>query len=586
MSSLLTLKKRGTGYPLPFLIAIGASSCLPAAFIEPSWAESFTNFILWYLLKAVVLVLLVFEIEFSTRILPEESRLRSSFKMALVGLVTGALSGIFVHIGASIFNLPNSQSLLSRIFTTGILSALWIAAIYWVARNYFDLAARKTQLLNRYMELNQLTYSQSVFLTGLRQSRTLELSRQAAESTKDLSILMNEDEFAELKPEQITVLLEAQIERLDALTSSIALYEERNNRESRGDRRTNWNKWKTWRENFKDFLRFISLSFSQTLVPPTVLVISISLTLLFPLIRLESAGAFVPSLLVLAVAIFGTQTILKYLRNDRNSRVLNILTIPIIATLIVSILSFAPIHIVGNMKNSLVVKIFIAQILVIVLTVLYHANRGIVVDAELFLAATARDLKEDQAKERWNRLELTRINKFWLQHIHGTMKSKAYAASLLVERAEATENPEEYISLLREARTLLSNISEIPEAAPRTRLEEINFRTNRWSGLVDILLKVDEEILQTQIMKSEDFADLIEEGITNAVRHGHCSRIEIEISRDEAGDFLTEIRDDGVGEHESRRRVGSALFEAATNGQWSRVRNREKSLTVLRLKTS
>jgi two-component sensor histidine kinase len=94
---------------------------------------------------------------------------------------------------------------------------------------------------------------------------------------------------------------------------------------------------------------------------------------------------------------------------------------------------------------------------------------------------------------------------------------------------------------------------------------------------------VEVDDLDMFITKPQAYGDLIEEGITNAVRHGRCTSLHINIYSDESGKFVTEIIDNGNGPENYKQGIGSALFEVGTGGNWSLTRDSKQKRTTLRL---
>jgi signal transduction histidine kinase len=77
------------------------------------------------------------------------------------------------------------------------------------------------------------------------------------------------------------------------------------------------------------------------------------------------------------------------------------------------------------------------------------------------------------------------------------------------------------------------------------------------------------------------YADLIQEGITNAVRHGRCKSIFIKINENKSGNLFAKVVDDGIYKPSTTSGLGSTLIESATNGRWSRTSYEELNRTIL-----
>jgi two-component sensor histidine kinase len=79
-----------------------------------------------------------------------------------------------------------------------------------------------------------------------------------------------------------------------------------------------------------------------------------------------------------------------------------------------------------------------------------------------------------------------------------------------------------------------------------------------------------------------DVGDCVEEALLNAVRHGDCTLVEIEISEKESYLSLV-ITNDGVGFSNKPQGFGSSIYEEATRGDWKLWRDEKSKRTILEL---
>jgi len=574
-----TYSKRAekTHFPLIFLIFISIVACLPGATIEASSLSSFRNFLLWFLLKAITLTLLIFEIQLISKLKTNRNDLAARVFIAIIGALTGISSGFLVHFGAEFLELADTVPLIDRMISTGIFSGLWITAIYAVGRNYAQLEKRKSELHNSFLDLERSTRSQSVYLESLRAKYFSKLVEQTTDTTDEFSRIIEKSKMKTAKPDDILKLISNQVERLDQMTQSILKSEKKNKNQSES---SHWSNLK-WR--ISDFVSYSKLSFNQSVVPPYIFALAIPATVALPLSRILRVQDFFLSLVALSIFVFLAQSILLSKVARKSPRGANLISICLHSFLINVILNFNSRKIVGESPFSAPLKIVAASTLVSIILLLFHANRAHILDVEAFIKQGAIELSLDRAQEIQNRIELSRINKVWLQHIHGTVKSKVYAAALMIEKAEADKSPGAYIESLVKARDLLLSTTEPPTQESRAALDEIEFRINRWDGLVEIDLTVEVDDLDMFITKPQAYGDLIEEGITNAVRHGRCTSLHINIYSQSSKTLITEIIDNGNGPENYKQGIGSALFEVGTGGNWSLTRDDKKNRTVLRL---
>jgi len=566
------------GFPLPFLIGIAIFSTLPAASNEASSFTSLRSFAEWFLLKSATLVLIVLEFQLYARTVNAIVSIRRRiFLVAFLGFITGLTSGLLIHYGANYFGLTSSLSLRTRALTTGIYACGWITATYWAGNNYSRLSQQRKDLLAARLELSQSTYSQSLYLEGIRAQYLEKLVNQASESTHDFlgNLEAGIDEYT--SPEEILRLINVQLDRLDTLTDFIKKTEANSRARSTHQRLVNW-RW-----NIADFIDFIKVSFKQAVVPPWIFALLISTSVFFALSHANQNHHFTIFTFALPFCIYGVQVGIARMRTDLNSLRLNFVSALLQPLVVIYLLSFQRQHIIQNSGYSFALKYILATILVVVITLLFHTNRALILDVESLINVETIAIANGRIQDLTNREELTRINQLWVQHIHGTVKSKLFAAIVLIQKSEKGDSVESYTESLQQARELLASTSEPPGSKSSNTFEEIVSRINRWEGLVKIIFTYKEERIQELVRDHDVVADLVEEAISNAVRHGQCEVIHIDVNEDTSGGLRIEISDDGIGPTKSARGIGSGLFESATSGNWKLIRDKTAARTLLTL---
>jgi signal transduction histidine kinase len=62
---------------------------------------------------------------------------------------------------------------------------------------------------------------------------------------------------------------------------------------------------------------------------------------------------------------------------------------------------------------------------------------------------------------------------------------------------------------------------------------------------------------------------IVEEGISNAIRHGKATSIDISVTRVDELTVRVEVLDNGHGPQGGKASVGSAFVQQASSGRWS-----------------
>lgn len=561
-----------THFPYLFLIVISLAACLPSVAIEEGALTSLSNFYAWVLLKIIVLVALNLQVLFFFQRGLFFGRVPIQILILIVGGISGITSAVIVEIGANLLGLLNAEPFVERILFNGAFCILWIATIFFAGTNYLVQEDQKNLLLRSFFEIEQTTHLQSIYLEGLGAKYFKDLIRQADATNSGFAQITRKSENTSKTTDEILNLIEIQLGELNKLTESI-LKSERNLHKMK------------WSWQISDYIVFLKSSFVDRVVPPYILAFAITTTIYLPLSRILPFIQVFLSLIILWAAIFAVQFSISKLADKSMFGKLNILSFVIHPLLIVTILSRNTKSILGNYLFSPTLKVLITTTLVLIISLLYHSSRGQFLDSESAIREGGLSLSQDIKLALQNREELARINKLWLQHIHGTVKSKVYAATLMIEKAETSQTSKTYNESLEKARVLLNSTIELPEYVSHSASKEIEFRISRWVGLVEINIEVKIDDLDSRIYKPVAYADLIEEGITNAVRHGRCSSVCIEIYENESGNLVTDVIDDGIDNPSASFGLGSALFERATNGRWSRTRDDVQNRTTLRLLT-
>jgi signal transduction histidine kinase len=157
------------------------------------------------------------------------------------------------------------------------------------------------------------------------------------------------------------------------------------------------------------------------------------------------------------------------------------------------------------------------------------------------------------------------------RYLHGELQAGLIASSLLLERASKTGDTDLARHALRNAVDILSQdhaqTSQSRVSSPQVRLEKIS---SGWRGIANVSINLDWlDGLETSTQNN--VIVLIDEGVSNAIRHAKASKISVSGSR-LGVDLHIEIQSDGSGMKENAPGLGTKLFtELATNWEYSRL---------------
>jgi len=185
------------------------------------------------------------------------------------------------------------------------------------------------------------------------------------------------------------------------------------------------------------------------------------------------------------------------------------------------------------------------------------AERAVVIQADRELAATITASRQVAQLAR----ESARV-------LHGTVQTRLIACAVAIERASQTRDVEAFRAALRE---VLAQASFAEDVGFTTLEAEVDRKVRLWSGLCDISVDVDPELAAISGRPARDVGRVVEEGLSNAVRHGAADLIAVRISGSDEG-IRIEIQDNGSGPTNGPPGLGSALLDSVSSSWVLRAR--------------
>ena len=170
------------------------------------------------------------------------------------------------------------------------------------------------------------------------------------------------------------------------------------------------------------------------------------------------------------------------------------------------------------------------------------------------------------------------------RYLHGELQAGLIATSLLLQRASKTGDTELGRHALRSAANILrqdhARISQSRISSPQAGLEQISAG---WRGVAEVRVDLGWiDLLETSVQN--DVIALIDEGVSNAIRHAKASVISVDGSRAE-GVVRFEIRSDGSGMTEQTPGLGTKLFNELTSS-YAYSRQGDKNLLTFTVRST
>lgn len=164
----------------------------------------------------------------------------------------------------------------------------------------------------------------------------------------------------------------------------------------------------------------------------------------------------------------------------------------------------------------------------------------------------------------------------WAVYIHGKILTRLAATSLKLETSSKSGDSKSFYEALDSLISLLDKPDDEFESASTTLEVEINSRLDPWKGLLNISLYIDPELKSLENFRVRDLGEVIEELISNSIRHGKAQNIELRVVRAGLKDVQIASTDDAVippPQFPERSGLGTRIFNLASDGRWSINRN-------------
>ena len=180
------------------------------------------------------------------------------------------------------------------------------------------------------------------------------------------------------------------------------------------------------------------------------------------------------------------------------------------------------------------------------------------------------------------------INHKWAVHIHGKIQTRLSTTVLALRQAKASHDDETILSVLRSLQSILQEPTAGFNHVQKDIESEVNSRLKPWDGLLESDLILDPQVVESRDIPTQVIGEVIEEIISNSVRHGAATEIRIEIRRTGNRKILIRVEDNASnpppGLWARTKGVGTSIFNAASDGRWSLRRDEKRAKTVFEMR--
>ena len=179
--------------------------------------------------------------------------------------------------------------------------------------------------------------------------------------------------------------------------------------------------------------------------------------------------------------------------------------------------------------------------------------------ARTFRSGIDRELIESMAASR----QVAQLARESARILHGSVQTRLIACAVAIERASETRDVDAFQEALREAHDVLTEPArhEAPDEA--TLDDEVQRKVSLWSGLCAIDVDIAPSLRHIGGRTARDVGRVVEEGLSNAIRHGSATSIHVRIARSDSS-VSVEIDDNGRGPQHGSPGLGSSLLDSVS----------------------
>ena len=165
-------------------------------------------------------------------------------------------------------------------------------------------------------------------------------------------------------------------------------------------------------------------------------------------------------------------------------------------------------------------------------------------------------------------LEIAKFAQESSRILHGAIQSRLVSCAMVIEKAAKSGDRKEFTAALQEAYEVLN--TPLPTQIHSDSIAaEIERKVALWRGLCEFTTEVTVEENEANAQLSTVLGRIVEEAISNSIRHGRATAISIHVFSENQNSVGVLVVDNGIGFTKIQPGIGTALLEQVTNGNWS-----------------
>ena len=163
----------------------------------------------------------------------------------------------------------------------------------------------------------------------------------------------------------------------------------------------------------------------------------------------------------------------------------------------------------------------------------------------------------------------------WATFIHGKILTRFAATSLKLKEASRVGDSKSFKETLQSLLTLLSKPDADFEEESRDLQTEVTSRLAPWRGLLEITVQIDPVLNSLRNSRVKSIGEVIEELISNSIRHGKAKKIDLRVNRGSGKDIQIVAIDNAIippPKTQVEFGLGTRIFNLVSDGRWSITR--------------
>jgi hypothetical protein len=516
------------------------------------------------------------------------------FEVSLMGFCAGLLTGILDVIYQKQLGLIQFEYFsFSKILSLALTAALWIPIGSALMQAPLEVRAKKAKALQDLEKLQRSQIRHADTLKEIHRQINADFELRLQSTVSELKVKTPHLDIFDKKP-NITQYLNKEIAQwnLNAIQTMRQLSHE--------FALANGAKSLRWVENPRRiFWRILAIieSFSTSVKSapssPYLFTAMVGALIAYPVLRGQSFHGGLIIFFTVMCLIFLIQSTI-FITRKRLRPGWWLLDIFGLAFIIILPWIFPFFSMIDNTEQAHNNKRIIFDITIVVIFMAIHIAHSYVISGEEIIRVLNKQNFENLIREKLTSEQVAILSRSWAEHVHGRLVTRLTSASILLEREGPKGNSESTIAALDIISDALhgenSNLTDTE--VERNLSEEISFRVEPWSGIVDIHVNFESKCKSKKSSRLSEIGVLVEEAISNSVRHGDSTTINLSIKMANRTELLIRVVDDskvpvpaGISESESSG-LGILIYDSVSDGNWTLDHDSQKMATTFQARIS